>query len=613
MRIRTKLVTLTTIMYVLLLAVFVFTRFTGSFMQDLKDLHILAMELNADWSELNAQTQKILLTRNPKAFIENDWFAAVDRFDATSVRLGENKFAATNPTISEYIAALNSLRSIIGQSLKTIRDFVQDPANAAFFDAHEARAIYSSSSTEDSSRIERTDDYDYYYRTYVLSYTTSNLGLASDSYVSVIRQLPRSIDAEIARFRTFETMVSTAAFAATLAFCILSMMGFARRLGKRLNSVEGLMSALVEKDLTQIGKVGAKDETGRLAAHFNSVVELLRTVLDELKHAAAEAVDVSESLAANAGESSAAVHQINANIGSIEEKFVILEERMRIVTGSIREIESSLASQAEGMEMQAAAAAQSSAAVEQMAASISNLSNISERRRASVDGLLAVSEDGSERVQSVHAVIENILGEIERLSEIIAIINGIASQTNLLAMNAAIEAAHAGDAGRGFAVVAEEIRKLAESTGGNAKIITGSLKDITDRIRNAGESSSRSLETFTQLKSGVHELTDAFTEITHLASEMASGTDQVLTSSTEVKNVSVRMQDGMKQIRGESRRIGEISRQVTGLFSEVLRGIHEINAGAGEILAAMTALTELGERSRESVARLERQVGAFRT
>ena len=139
---------------------------------------------------------------------------------------------------------------------------------------------------------------------------------------------------------------------------------------------------------------------------------------------------------------------------------------------------------------------ESTASVNEMIASLKNLDKMTNARRESASRLVETAKNGGEKLSNTVEVVRNINNSIGSISDMIKIIDGIAAQTNLLAMNAAIEAAHAGDAGRGFAVVADEIRSLAETTSNNSQEIGSIIRDVMEKIHIAAESSEDTIQAF---------------------------------------------------------------------------------------------------------------------
>ena len=188
--------------------------------------------------------------------------------------------------------------------------------------------------------------------------------------------------------------------------------------------------------------------------------------------------------------------------------------------------------------------------------SIQEVSGIASSRQERVNHLIKVTSDGSEKIQENEEVIRNIQKQIDDVLSLITVINDVASQTNLLSMNAAIEAAHAGDAGKGFAVVAEEIRSLAESTAQNSLSISDTLNKLVDQINRAGTISRESGESFSEIEKGAETVSEAFSEIHR-------NTDSLLSSS--------------EQLSQATRDLQEISAEATASVQEIELGSEDIN------------------------------------
>jgi hemerythrin-like metal-binding protein len=185
----------------------------------------------------------------------------------------------------------------------------------------------------------------------------------------------------------------------------------------------------------------------------------------------------------------------------------------------------------------------------------------------------------------------------------IEIINDIAARTNLLAMNAAIEAAHAGASGRGFAVVAGEIRKLAETTSQNAHQISDRLAALVGRIDEARAASTETSNAFTEIEGGVTEVSDAFTEITGSTRELSAGTKEVVTATEALRDLS-------RQIVGSTEEMKIGAREVTGVITAARDTAHDtvaameiIGSAATDVTRASTRISSLSSESNNHVIR----------
>jgi methyl-accepting chemotaxis protein len=264
------------------------------------------------------------------------------------------------------------------------------------------------------------------------------------------------------------------------------------------------------------------------------------------------------------------------------------------------------------VEEQSSSVSQSSSAIEEMLANIQSVTQTLIRNAENVQVLTTASESGRTGLQTVSKDIQEISKESEGLLEINSVMQNIASQTNLLSMNAAIEAAHAGEAGRGFAVVADEIRKLATSSGEQSKIISGVLKKIKEAIDKIKYSTDTVLEKFESIDSGVRTVADQEANIRNAMEEQGEGSKQILEAISKlnentqlVKRGSEEMLEGSREVIAESRNLGNVTEEIT-------RGVNEMASGADQINAAVNRVNEISVDNKEHIASLVTEVSKFK-
>ena len=194
---------------------------------------------------------------------------------------------------------------------------------------------------------------------------------------------------------------------------------------------------------------------------------------------------------------------------------------------------------------------QSSAAVQEMIAAIENMNGLVSSRKDLVDTLYGNTSEGADALNRTLESIQGVYDGVGRIREVVETINGVTSQTDLLAMNAAIEAAHAGDAGKGFAVVADEIRKLSEQTGENSKSIAKDLLSIAEEIqdtRDVSKDTGNRMEqiiarlkkvalSFEELAAAMNQMTTGTREIQHTLDSMLTSTQALQDSSNSVSSI----------------------------------------------------------------------------
>jgi methyl-accepting chemotaxis protein len=367
-----------------------------------------------------------------------------------------------------------------------------------------------------------------------------------------------------------------------------------------------------EGDLTKRIYLINFDQIGEITVKFNTFISNLSRIVAQIKSHSTTLKETAAELAENMDRSSEAVGRISSAVEETEKQIGIQGSSIEQVTTAVEQITRNIGNLDSQIAGQASGVAESSAAVEEMVANIQSVTRTVETMAEHFTRLIGSADSGREKIEFVTARIGEVSEQSESLLQANQLISNIAAQTNLLAMNAAIEAAHAGEAGRGFAVVADEIRKLAENSAEHSKTINVELKTTREVIEKVVEAAAEAEAAFGEVDGLIREAGRMEEEIKHSMEEQSVGSREVLTALTEINEVTGQvksgageMHEGISSIQSEMEHLLEQSR---GIFENV----REILERTDEISEAVRRVNEAGRENQENIAGLTGIAGKFR-
>jgi methyl-accepting chemotaxis protein len=366
-----------------------------------------------------------------------------------------------------------------------------------------------------------------------------------------------------------------------------------------------------EGDLTRVIPIKAKDEIGALAHYFNLTMGKIRNMVGTIKYKINGLNHTSFELSINMSTTSAAVHEISSNLDHMENLMVKQENGATGAGQAVGDIKSNIDNLKKMIEQQTESVNMSSSAIEEMTANIHSVTQTLAENSKNVQGLAEASENGRNGLQIVAQEIEEIAHDSEGLLEINSVMENIASQTNLLSMNAAIEAAHAGELGKGFAVVSGEIRKLAESSGQQSKTTAAMLKKIKSSIDNMAKSSNEVLARFGAIDASVKTVSLHEKNILHAMEEQEIGGQQILESIGRLRDITHSVKTGSDNMMESGEALVRDTNEFISTSKEAVEGMSEILSGVNQISVSVAHVNEMSLENNRNFDALKSETAKF--
>ena len=369
---------------------------------------------------------------------------------------------------------------------------------------------------------------------------------------------------------------------------------------------------IAQGDFTQKFPDYMTREASQLSEGFNTLSSGIASLVGTIRESSTSIQDVSNQLASNSREINDSVSTSENAINGMNTTISKQSSAISSVNEAVGQMVQKVGTLTSEIETQNQLILSSSNNIEDMMKSFMEITKSTDTMSSKVGNIVQSSEESTNALKKSVEQIQEVQAESGALLEMNKVISSVASQTNLLAMNAAIEAAHAGEIGKGFAVVADEIRKLAETTSKQAKDSSASLKSIQSKINEVSASSLDVEKSFEGTISEIQNFDATMKALSKAVAEQGYKADAIMDSLTDIKTSTGNVKESAEVISEGTKQVEENCKALSSMQNEVDTGLQACSNASKSLAVNSQNMNRISDQAQNSVGLLSEAVRRFK-
>lgn len=551
---------------------------------DINQFEIKLFDVTSKIQDITGYSDSVMLRNADLENLYNTWTDKTDKLSETVDSLKSHKNVFLNKDTDRKIKTIYFMIDDIYLRLDELSEKFKQISEADLSVVVKTMLSYNglvmtlhNSSVLDSSANEIIPVVaDIYYSSNTTNASFSNFITYSDV---LLRDIVADLDAFYHNFIFLSILITlvTIALTYTLAGIII------RKIVRRINEMRDMTVNLSKKDFSKTLKVDGNDEIFEMEESLNSAITTLNDFFYKVKETSSTVTDLGYTINDSSADAAATAQQINSSVGL----FNVTVEKLSGAVGHTVDATNEMISISENLiennVEQSKAIQENQEALGKATEYLGFTAKLAKEKAFTSKSIQDFVNDGDKKISATYNLLQNITGQLDEVSNIVGVIKSIASKTNMLSMNAAIESAHAGETGRGFAVVAEEIRALAESVAEHSMNIKSVIGSITLSVKDANEASKSAAETFKKVSSSSKDIVASLSEISGNIREIDERMQNITNRNIQLVSISTTMSDSYGRLSSQQRLVSDEMSSMSDIFEQVRNGIQEIKLGAEDI------------------------------